>query len=650
VKTAPIIADALERDATGTPFSPRFGDVYHPATGALPQARHVFLAGNGLPGRWRGRERFTLLETGFGLGNNFLATWDAWKEDPQRCERLVFISVERHPLQQDDLSAVHRGSPLQSLAHELAEHWPPLTHNLHRLAFEDGRVQLLLALGDVAAWLPELVASVDAFYLDGFAPACNPEMWQPRVCKALARLAAPEATLATWSASRSVRDGLAAAGFSARLAPGQGGKRDITLARYAPAFTPRRAPARSAQRSGKRHALIIGAGLAGCAAAWALAEQGWTSRLIDRHPSIASEASGNPAGLFHGVVHPQDGTHARLLRAAALEVVQAVRRAIDAHGVEGAIDGLLRRETSGANVEVMRATLARLGLPTAYVQALDAVQAAACSGLPLAQPAWFYPSGGWVQPAGLARSFIERAGASTRFSGEVEVDALQPCDSGRWRLLDREGRSIDEAGCVVLAAAADATRLAGAALGPLQRVRGQISSLPLDAFDPPLTPPRLPIAGSGYVLPALSGRLVFGATSQVDSDDAAVRADDHAHNLAQLSDLMGRPFSVDAARFEGRTGWRVLAADRLPLVGAVPDLDAARTAKRLDQARFVPRRPGLFVFSALGSRGIAWSALGGRLLASLISGAPCPLESSLIDAVDPARFVTRAARRASSGQ
>jgi tRNA 5-methylaminomethyl-2-thiouridine biosynthesis bifunctional protein len=99
---------------------------------------------------------------------------------------------------------------------------------------------------------------------------------------------------------------------------------------------------------------------------------------------------------------------------------------------------------------------------------------------------------------------------------------------------------------------------------------------------------------------------------------------------------------------QGRSGWRWSAADRLPLIGAVPDT-AGLAAQRLDQPRFVPRIPGLFVFAALGSRGIAWSALGARTLASWVTGAPALMEASLIDAVDPARFVSREARRLSKG-
>lgn len=643
MKTEAVVPAQITRDADGTPFSPTYGDVYHPAAGALTQARHVFLAGNGLPQRWQRRDRFVVLETGFGLGNNFLATWDAWRRDPAACERLQFISIERHPPTRHDLQTLPRDAALSALAPLLADAWPPLTPNLHRLDFDAGRVQLLLAFGDVAAWLPELVARVDAFCLDGFAPARNPLMWQPRLFKAMARLAAPGATVATWTAARGVREGLAAAGFQVRAAPGAGGKRDITLASFAPAFAPRSAPARTTPIDGPRRAVVVGAGLAGCAAAWALADQGWDSVVLDRHAAPAQEASGNPGGLFHGVVHRHDGTHARFNRAAALAARQAVGQAIGVRGAAGAVHGLLRLETSGASAAEMHDTLAALGLPADYVQAVDAGDASRLAGLPLRHPAWFYPGGGWVDPAALARDYLQRAGTRARFAGGTPVGALRR-EGDRWQLLDAAGRLIDEAGAVVLANAGDALRLLAPATWPVQKVRGQVSVGDAGGF----ALPQLPIAGAGYLLPAVAGQAVFGATSQAGDDDAALRASDHRHNLAQLASLIGDAPHVSPDGLSGRVGWRWVSDDRLPLVGAVPDVARLSSAARLDQARLVPRVPGLYLFTALGARGITWSALGAQVLASWVTGGPSPVEASLLDALDPARFIARDARRAAA--
>lgn len=626
----------------GIPFSPEFGDVYHPAAGPAAQARHVFLGGNGLPARWAGRDRFVILEAGFGLGNNFLATWDAWRCDEARCRRLVFVSIERHPPSRQSLRELPRDESLRPLADELESAWPPLTPNLHRLLFDDGRVELLLALGDIASWLPEIVGRVDAFYLDGFAPARNPQMWDARLFKAMARLAAPDATAATWSVARMVREGLRTAGFEVDTAAGSGGKRDITVARYAPRFQPRRAPARLSPPCAPANAMIVGAGLAGCAAAWTLARQGIRSTVLDRNEAPASEASGNPAGLFHGIVNPQDGAHARFNRAAALETERVVRRFLVKRPDAGAVEGLLRLETA-SDVGRMREVLRQQGLPAEYIQAVDAREASELAGIALDRPAWHYPGGGWLRPAELARWFLDDAGDMTRFVGGVGVHGFRR-EGNQWLATDASGESVAKAESVVLANAASVEQLLGNTGWPIERVRGQLSIA--NAAELPHLP-RIPVAGSGYLLPDVDGRAIFGATVQPGDDDPDCREADHHHNLAQLASLLGRSVGIEPGSLAGRVGWRWATDDRLPIVGAIPDIIAGGTMARLDQARLVPRVEGLYVLTGLASRGITWCSLCAQVLASAISGAPAPLEASLLDAIDPARFLVRSVRRAS---
>ena len=653
MKTAPIRPGRLDFDAAGVPVAPDFGDVYHPAAGALQQAQHVFLAGNGLPARWAGRERFVVLETGFGLGNNFLATWNAWRADPRRCGRLVFVSVEKHPLSREDLARAHAATPLPGLAAALRAAWPPATANLHPMAFDEGRVQLLLGFGDLEALLPQLVATVDAFYLDGFAPARNPAMWAEPLLRRLGRLAAPGATAATWSAARAVRDGLAAAGFAVESAPGSGGKRDITLARYAPRHVAQPPPGGlPAPPVHPREALIIGAGLAGSAAAWALARVGWHCRVLDRAPVPAAAASGNPAGLFHATVHADDGPHARLLRAAALAARRSLAPWLTEGRIPGSADGLIRLD-SRLDAARARALLEAQGLPPGFVEWLDRPAARDASGLGLPCGGWWFRHGGWVSPAALTRAMLEDSGAEFRAAQAVEALERR---GGRWLALDAAGAVLAEAPVLVLANGVEAARLlarmpaaAGVAL-PLRPVRGQISSL---AAAPALPAPRVPVAGGGYVLPPVDGHLLFGATQQHDDPEAALREADHRHNLAQLARLAG----ADAAHADawgalpwgGRVGWRAVTPDRLPLVGAVPDVAALAHATRADRPRHVPRLRdadgGLYVFAGLGSRGITWAALGAQLLASWIEGTPSPLEADLRDALDPARFALRGAAR-----
>jgi tRNA 5-methylaminomethyl-2-thiouridine biosynthesis bifunctional protein len=631
VKTEPI-APAVIDFSQGTPRSLAFDDVYHPREGALEQARAVFLAGNDLPERWRGRARFTILETGFGLANNFLAAWAAWRDDAQRCQRLHFISLEKHPPTQDDLARALAPSPFAPLAQQLVAAWPPTTPNLHRLTFESGRVQLLLGFGDAATLARELVARVDAFFLDGFAPARNEAMWSPPLFKSLARLAAPDATAATWSAARVVRDGLTAAGFDVRAAPGPGAKREITLARYAPRFAAAAPPGRAMPAAAPSHAIVIGAGLAGAATARALAQQSVPCTVLDAQAAPATQASGNPAGLLHGTVGADDTVHTRWHRAASFAAADWVHAA-----QAGACAGLLRLNSTH-DLAAMQALIDAQHLPSAYVQALDAAQATRHAGLAIAQPAWLFAKGGWADPRALVQHTLATPGVTWR--GDAHVQSIEHRAEG-WLVRDRDARVIAEAPMIVLANADDALRLAALPLDWTERVRGQVTWL---AAADAAVAPRLPVASGGYVLALPNGGgLLIGATSQPDDGDAQVRKADHAANLERARQLLGLDVARADATLHGRVGWRIVARDRLPLAGMAPDLAAALPARR-DAPRLLARRPGLYIHTALGSRGLTSAALAGELIAAQLSGAPWPLEADLADAIDPARLVLRTAR------
>jgi len=657
--SAAIVPAEVDVADPAAPAAPAFGDVYHARSGAFAQAAHVFLAGNGLPGRWRGRDAFTILETGFGLGNNFLATWAAWRADPQRAARLRFVSVELHPLRAADLRRALADSPEPALAQALCEAWPPLTPDFHRLAFDAGRVELMLLFGDAQARLRDLVASVDAVYLDGFAPARNPGMWTPGVFKSLARLAAPGATAATWSAARAVRDGLAQAGFAWERADGAGGKRDITVARHAPRAAARRPEARTGDAR-VRTVAIVGGGLAGAACADALAREGFACIVLDRHAAPAAEASGNLAGLYHGVFHPDDGVHARAHRAAALTARNAHAAAMAA-GVPGRGDGLLRLEPDHLDAAPLAARLARSGLPPEFLQAWAPARVQSAGGPACA--AWFYPGGGWISPAALVRHWLSGPGIAWR--GEAALARLERVavdGAPRWRLFGRDDGVLAEADAVVLANAAGATaawarahdavggaRPVGEAwIAPPTASRGQVSLVA--AGTPGLRAPALPIAGAGYALALPDGSALCGATTGPD-DDPSLRLADHVHNLGQLAAVTGAARAsedavralVDAGAVTGRVGFRANTVDRLPMVGAVPR-EPGVTAP--DQPRRWPRVPGLFVCAGFGSRGLTWAPLAGRLLASWIADAPYPLPADLVDALDPARFAARRVRRA----
>jgi tRNA 5-methylaminomethyl-2-thiouridine biosynthesis bifunctional protein len=636
-----IVPSAPAFDASGTPYSPEYGDVYHSADSGPGQARHVFLGGNDLPARWAGARVLTVLETGFGLGLNFLATGQAWRADAARPERLHFVSIEKHPFAREGLAELHaRYAEFAPLAAELQAGWPLPLPGLHRLHFEDGRVTLTLTFGDIADVLPKLRLAADAIYLDGFAPDRNPGMWTSAVMKALARLARPGATAATYTTARAVRDALAAAGFVTELRAGFGRKRQMLVARFSPSRPPRHASPTAPQWS-ERRAIVIGAGLAGAAVVERLAARGWAIELIERHTGPAAEASGMPAGSFHPQVSRDDSILSRLTRAGFLYALDRWR-ALEAAGHELSWErcGVLQVAKDARDEARMAATVRALAFPAGYVDFLPRGTASNRAGVEINAGGWWFPESGWMRPAELVAAQLAAAQARGAITVRTSTTAHALVRDGDiWRVLAPDGALIASAPVVVLGNSHDAARLVP--LGaPLKRVRGQLTLLPAGSL-PQL---RTVLAGLGHLVPAGNGAAVAGATYDFEDEDAAPSEEGHAGNLARLERLLpGSAAHLDPARLTGAVGFRCVAPDRLPLIGALPDLQAAR----LDSRAF-PRLPGLYGALGYASRGLTWAMLGGELVASAVEGEPLPLEGDLADAVDPARFALRRARRSGS--
>ncbi len=600
----PIVPATVAFSGDGIPWSAEYGDIYHSADGGLEQARHVFLGGNDLPAAWAGRERFVILETGFGLGLNFLATWQAWKDDPRRCRRLHFVSVEKQPFRREDLAALHARWPeLAPLSLTLRERWPLPVPGMHRLHFEDDALTLTLVFGDASEWLPRLSLAADAFFLDGFAPDRNPDLWSDAVFAELRRLAAPGATLATWSVAEAVCRRVTTAEFQWQKRPGFGRKRQMLAAR-APGVRAESPPA-------DRRILVVGAGAAGASAAHRLAARGFAVTVIERAASPAQGASGNIAGVFRPLPSQDDSRLSRLLRACFL---YGRRHLAALPGARFGFTGVLHVARDDRHEDRQRRTAALQGPPELF-RFVEREEAARLAGWPVERGGWWFPGGGWVDPRSLARASL--AGIDARFGVAVERIARH---GALWRLRGSDGRVIAEAPQLVLANGVDLPRLAPGV--PVRIGRGLVSHLPEAAV------PRFDIVATrnGYVTPAVDGVHCAGATLTPDDADPRPRLDDHVENLLRLDAILpGYGKDLDPARLEGRVGFRPMSPDRLPIVGPLSATD------------------GLWVVGGFGARGLVWAALCAELLASRIAGEPLPVEDELVRAIAPSRFGDRPA-------
>lgn len=634
-KSPALTYASIQYTDNGTPYSSEYGDVYHSSAGGLGQALHVFLEGNLLPQRWAKRRCFTILETGFGLGLNFLCTWANWQQDPERCAQLHFISFEKHPFQQADLQHLHQAWPeFAELTQQLHQQWPLLTAGFHRLSFAEGRVLLTLVLGEAMEWLPQLVAEVDAFYLDGFSPSKNPDLWSERLFHQISRLAHPEATAATYTVAAAVRHGLELAGFQVEKHPGFGGKRDCLRAQH------RRQKPQRLKPSHPKTAIILGAGIAGTSIAHHLAKREWNLTLIDRQAGPGKETSGNLAGIFAPILSLDDNLQTRLARA-CIDYNLRLLPQLPGHFVWGQ-PGVLQLALEEGQEQRQKEIISALQLPPHFAQYVDQNRASELAGTAMPCGGWWFAQGAWVSPPQLSAAFAEHPNIHPHY--HCDIRRIEKHNEG-WRVFDATGKQIASANILILANGCDANQFAPQL--SIQGLRRQVSHIPAQAL-PDL---QIVLCREGYLTPALDGIACLGASQDPLATELIPSLPAHQDNLNKLAQLLpDYPTQLlDIETLSGRVGKRPSTPDRLPLVGAIPDFAQAPQGG-ISQLHQIPRIAGLYGLLGFGARGLTWAALSAELLASQLCGEPLPLDKKLVEAVDPARFWLRELRQTSANR
>jgi len=581
----------------GQPRSRQFGDVYFSSQDGLAEARTVFLQGCGLPGAWSERRQFVVGELGFGTGLNIAALLDLWRQSRPPGGRLHVFSIEAFPLSADEASRALANWPeLATISQLLTSRWPGRAQGRHRVDLPELNAVLDVAVLDVGEALRGWAGRADAWLLDGFSPAQNPQMWTDEVLELVAARSAPSARAATFTVAGHVRRGLIRAGFSVEKHPGFGRKRERLEAYWPgqPVVQPRRTVA------------IIGAGIAGAAAARAVRALGGEARVIDISGAGAG-ASGNPAALVTPRLDAGLGEAAQLF-------AEAFRRSVKLYAdVPGATlsRGALQLATDDRDAERFARIAASNIFDPGTLELLEATTASDRLGEP-ATVSLDQPDALVVDPARILAAWTGPV-----LSGIV---AFLQRDGAAWRLLDPDGLELFRADIVIVAAALGSTALVDGL--PLSPVRGQASWT--------TTGERGPTAAfGGYVLPTRAG-LLFGSTHDRDDAGEDLREGDHIRNLETLRLAMpALGAALAKQRLHGRASVRAVTQDMMPIAGAAePD--------------------GVYVLGGFGSRGFSLAPLLAEHVAALALGMPSPISASGATLIAPDRFARRAARRGRS--
>lgn len=562
----------------GQPRSRLFGDVYFSAEDGLAETRAVFLDGCGLPDAWAGRRRFVVGELGFGTGLNIAALLELWRRTRSSEGRLHVFTVEGYPISAEEAArALARWPELAHAAQALVARWPGRARGVHRMELPDFAVVVDVFVGDVAEALSGWTGRADAWFLDGFSPALNPQMWSDEVLGLVGARSAPGARAATFTVAGQVRRGLAAAGFAVEKRPGFGRKRERLEARH---------PGQP-QDARARRVAIVGAGIAGAAAARAVRALGGEALVFEAEAPGAG-ASGNPAALVTPRLDAGLGAPARLF-------ARAFGRAVALYG------------------DLPEAIVATGVLQLAMTDR-DLARFAKIAASDLFEPG----SLGLLEPAEAARRLGEPAPAALDQRAALVVEPPRILDAWLGPVERRAVARVEDldADAVVVAAGLGAHALLPGL--PLQPVRGQASWTPGVKW-------AIAAAWGGYVLPTRDG-VLFGATHDRDDAQADLRPADHARNVT----ILARALPGLAARLadhlaeaplQGRAAIRAVTPDRSPVAGA--------------------SAPGVFALTGFGSRGFAMAPLLAEHVAALALGAPSPLPAEAQTLVDPARFARR---------
>ena len=658
----------------GTPYSLDYEDFYWSLVDGLEESSYVFLQHNKLHSRWQKLsskiQSFSVGELGFGAGLNFLNCCELWlKTAPDNCT-LHYFSAESSPVTKSDLDKILQQWPsLSSHSQMLIDHYPPAVKGFHNIELYEGRINLCLMFGDAQEMFSALGESIDhknsaynkkpidAWFLDGFSPDKNPEMWQPDLCKTIACLSSSKTTLTTYSAASQVGKSLISAGFSIDYLDGFADKRQMISAMLNAGVNDHSTHARGANQwhlnqspnrplNDQPSVAIIGAGIAGCTSAAALSKRGYKITVIDRHAIAGQEASGNQQAIIYPKLSVQDNSLPRI-NLAAITLASRYYRTFWKRGL-GQQCGVLVLPDS----EHQRCQFELIGQYFSHQQSLVRLvtnsQMKSISGLTLDSPQGLYfPQLGWLPPAMVCQQLLQDLSIPL-VKGDVDY-LFRNSTSGQWELFDKQEQCLMQSDIVVIANAHDCQKFEQTDFLNIQKLRGQVTELPVTSTSKNL---QTVICGEGYIAPPNNSSHGCGATYNKGIDSRALRIEDHQTNLDQIIKTdpgIGRALgAVKLRELVGRANFRCTTRDYLPIVGPVPDVAAMignyqflRVDARKDSSVMGVYHPNLYVNCGMGSRGLGYAPLTAEVLAAEIHQQLGPMERELRQAMHPSRFLIR---------
>jgi len=705
-KQAQIANADIQWLESGAPYSLQFEDIYFSREGGLEETHHVFLQANDLLRRWQeadktGLSLFVIAELGFGTGLNFLCCWQLWEQAALQNLRLHFISCEKYPIKLDALQQALAGWPqLQNFSSSLIEVYPdhsPGYHRLH-LSSQNGKSSVTLDLyyGDAQEMLSQQLIDyrkkyqrkqiakrrwkIDAWFLDGFAPRVNPDMWNSSLLQTISTLSGLGTTLSSYSVAGHVLRGLAEQGFKVEKRSGFGNKRQMLYAEFAGTGTGTGTESATAvvtpgqktvltPDTPKPDVIVIGAGLAGCSTAWQLARRGYRVTVLEQEAGIAQQASGNPQAVLQCRLNRSASPEWHFNLQSYLYASRLYTSLAKSGGIEWHNCGVLTLDSAYGNTR-SRPNNKRYDnnnydnkdythFASAVLRRVNAFESSTLSGIEIAEDGFFLPHGGWLNPVALCQMYLQHPLISVQL--HTRVESLKYEESA-WQVYAANERRSTSAETVIIANSYCAAKLEQSAAYPVLPLRGQVSYLQATPKSARLA---CVVCAQSYIVPVNENMHSIGASYVRNSVDTTLSTQEHRQNIEGICvkvsglDLEARgldPQSSDldlekSANLSGRASIRGSTLDHMPILGQLPDPNiwhgiygGAQHLSAQSEVLGNEFFPGLYLNVGHGSHGLTTTPLAAEYIASQIAGEPSPLQKTVTAFIEPQRFLRRANR------
>ncbi|MBQ4831871.1 bifunctional tRNA (5-methylaminomethyl-2-thiouridine)(34)-methyltransferase MnmD/FAD-dependent 5-carboxymethylaminomethyl-2-thiouridine(34) oxidoreductase MnmC [Pseudoalteromonas sp. MMG010] len=663
----------------GTPVADHFDDVYFSNDDGLAESHYVFFQQNNIAQRLQNHDRdfFSIAETGFGTGLNFLNTWLQFKahiahrqhdnnkvqnQYDKSVNRLHFISFEKYPITKSDLTQALKAWPqLAHLSEQLLANYPITLAGCHRLEFENGAIVLDLYFGDVQTSINTMsypaCGVVDAWYLDGFAPSKNPDMWQSSVFNSMVDISRSNATLATFTAAGFVRRGLIEAGFSIQKAKGFGRKREMLIGQLTQANQAHSAaPYFANDTATLNRVAVIGGGIASSSLLYSLAKRGIHTHHFCQDDALAMGASHNVQGAVYPHLQAKNSPHSEFFAHSFLYAKRLYKQLLAQgfsfdHSWCGVLQHAVKTPLAQRHENLDKKQL----WPEELMHAVSAQQGDELAGISTGYPGVFFPLGGWINPPQLVNALFQAAKAITintqplNSEFNCNIEQLEKTDEG-WMLtanINQKSKTFGPFSDVIVCAGEHSDQFNQTEKLPIVGVRGQVSHIKASEESKKL---KTVLCHKGYFTPHYQGHHCMGATFEKNSKSRQVTEQDNQTNHKQLlSFYQNTAFAPSLGHItSAKAAVRCTFIDHLPMAGQWADQNDymqafanLRLGKRYQYNALQKPQQGLHILTGFGARGFCSAPLSAEHLIAHLNNEPRPFSERVSQAIHPARFIVR---------